>query len=130
MPFSPGLRISFLDVIVLAAGAWGTWFVGHELWWAGAVIGFVVGHFFLFCNVFRIARKPELLWAGAFVALCGSTILTDLPGWTVTFAGSVCLTLILILREMKKPSYHGILWRRVNPELPQWWASHHEAPHC
>ncbi len=119
--FRPGFRLSVLDVLVLCAGAWGTWHVGRDLWWAGAAIGFVVGHFFLFCNVFRIARKPELMWAGCFVVLCAATILTGLPGWTATFAGSLCLTLVLILREMRKPSYHGVFWERVNPGLRTWW---------
>jgi hypothetical protein len=28
---------------------------------------------------------------------------------------------VLVIFEMRKPSYHGVFWRRVNPNLRQWW---------
>jgi hypothetical protein len=119
--FAPGFRLSVLDVLVLLAGGWGTWFLGRKIWWAGAIVGFVVGHFFLFCNVFRIARKAELVWAAVFVLLCGATIATEFPGWMTTFGISLLLTVVLVVREMKQPHYHGIFWQRVNPNLLAWW---------
>lgn len=119
--FKPGLRLSILDVLVLMAGTVGSWFLGSQVWWAGTLVAFVVGHFFLFCNVFRIARTPEFIWAGAFVLLSGATILGGFPGWPVTFGTSLLLTCGLIAREMRKPSYHGIAWQRVNPDLRRWW---------
>jgi hypothetical protein len=115
--FNPGFRISVIDVLVLLAAAWGTWFVGREVWWAGAIVAFVVGHFFLFCNVFRICRKAELQWAAVFVVLSGLTIATDYPGWWATFALSLLATVVLVWRETRKPSYHGIGWKRWNPAL-------------
>src|SRR5947207_1687337 len=78
--FSPGFRISAFDVVVLALGAAGAIFVGMKIWWAGMIIGFVIGHFFLFCNVFRISRRPGLIWAAVFTVLATSTILTCIPG--------------------------------------------------
>ena len=119
--FKPGFRLSVLDVVVLLAGAWGTWFLGREIWWAGAIVGFVVGHFFLFCNIIRLARNAELIWAAVFVVLCGSTITTEVPGWIASFGISLALTMALIAREVKQPHYHGIFWQRVNPNLPAWW---------
>jgi hypothetical protein len=121
MTFNPGFRVSVFDVLVLIAGIIGSVVVGAQLWWAGMVIAFVVGHFFLFCNVFRIARKAELIWAALFVVLSVSTVLYDQPGWTVSFAGSLLVAGVLIAHEMKKPSYHGIFWQRINPELLEWW---------
>src|SRR6185503_16949754 len=90
-------------------------------WWWGFVPAFVVLHFFLFCNVFRIARPLELAWAVVFVALAGATIVVDQPGWIVTTAVSLVATVIVIALEMRKPSYHGIAWQKINPGLPQWW---------
>ncbi len=87
----------------------------------GLVIGFAVGHFFLFCNVFRVARPLELSWAVLFVALAGSTISLEKPGWQVTIATSLVATLLVIVVQMRMPSYHGVAWQRINPELPQWW---------
>ncbi len=119
--FSPGLRISIIDVCVLIAGVIGAVVVGFQVFWAGAVIGFVVGHFFLFCNVFRISRKPELIWAAVFILLSGSTMLNEWPAWIVTFSMSFVVALVLIFLETKKPSYHGIGWKHFNPNLQEWW---------
>ena len=87
----------------------------------GLIIGFVVGHFFLFCNVFRVARPLEFAWASLFTALAGSTIVVEQPGWPVTLAISLAATLVVIVVQMHKPSYHGIAWQRINPELRAWW---------
>ena len=126
--FIPGFRLSPVDVLVLLVGGLGAGLVARELWWAGAMIAFVVGHFFLFCNVFRIARSLELIWAGAFVALAGATLLYDSPGWSATFGLSMLLSLVLLAIAMRQPSYHGVLWQRVNPQLPAWWAKQTSRP--
>ena len=93
------------------------------LWWVGFVIAFVVVHFFLFCNIFRMSRPLELVWAATFVALAGSTVMRESPGWLVTVVGSLIVTVAVIAIEMCRPSYHGIAWERLNPRLPQWWES-------
>jgi O-antigen ligase len=87
----------------------------------GIAMGFVVAHFFLFCNVLRMSRALELMWAGLFIVLAGFTILTGSPTWVVTLAVSFVATVILAIVEMRKPSYHGVFWKRINPGLPNWW---------
>ena len=66
-PRTWGFRLSTIDVVVLVASAALT----VILWQPTATysfIGFlVVIHFFLFCNVFRIPRRPELLWGACFL---------------------------------------------------------------
>ena len=119
--FAPGFRISMFDVAILAAGVIETFVAGLRVGWYGLLVGFGVGHFFLFCNVFRIRRRPELVWAGTFIALTGSTLLAGVPGWVGTITGSLALTVFLITREMRKPWYHGVGWKRVNPGLRAWW---------
>lgn len=125
--FAPGFRISLLDAVVLITGMIGAFIASSYAWWAGMVIGFVVGHFFLFCNVFRIARKPELIWAAVFIILTGPTVLTGMPGWIVTFIGSLIVAVVLIYLETQKPSYHGILWSKFNPGLREWWEKQYVA---
>jgi hypothetical protein len=122
--FTPGFRFSVLDAVVLAAGAVGSAFMFSEAPAAALVLACVIGHFFLFCNVFRISRLPELIWAAVFVMLAAATVLTEEPGWSITFGGSFLVALVLIYLEMRKPSYHGIGWRRINPHLRQWWETH------
>lgn len=122
--FAPGFRLSVVDGLVLLAGVAGTIILSMIVWWWGFVLGFVLGHFFLFCNVVRMARPLELLWSGVFVALAGATIVLETPGWLVTALLSLVVTAIVVVVEMRKPSYHGVGWKWINPGLPAWWESH------
>jgi hypothetical protein len=112
--FAPGFRISLRDVIVLAIG----FALFLMLLKTCALISFVVayttGHFFLFCNVFRIA-------------LLGCTIFCGFPNWPITIAISLCVTVVVVVWEMKKPSYHGICWQQINPGLKNWWDANQAA---
>src|SRR5262245_41574484 len=119
--FAPGFRISTLDSFVLLAGIAAAIGFGAFDLRAGFIIGMPTAHFFLFCNVFRISRPPELIWAGLFVALVAATLLWGGPGWAATAIVSVCAAAAAIAFEMRKASYHGVFWRTVNPRLPVWW---------
>lgn len=128
-PFKPGFRIDTIDALVLVAGGTASALAAQVEWWMGLVIGFAVGHFFLFCNVFRLARPLELVWAALFVALAASTIVMETPGWAVTIGGTLVATIGVIVMQLRKPSYHGVAWRRINPALPQWWEAQGAALH-
>ena len=121
--FQPGFRFSRFDGLILVAG--GSIAAGTALWLplAGAVVAFVLGHFFLFCNVFRIARIPELIWATVFFGLATAAMCSTDPVrmWAIAFGASIALAAVLIALETRKPSYHGIGWRRFNPGLKDWW---------
>lgn len=120
--FAPGVRrLSWMDTAISCAGASGAALATMYGWWISAVIVWVVVHFLLFCNIFRIARPLELSWGGVFVALAASTMVFDLPGWLATFAMSLVATLVVIAVEMRKPSYHGVGWQTINPNLRTWW---------
>jgi hypothetical protein len=120
--FSPGFRLSKLDVVVLLLGTAAAAIAGIFVWWVGYVIALVIGHFFLFCNVFRLARPLELAWAAVFVGLAGATVAVDWPGWIATTIGTLVVTVVVVAVEMRKVSYHGVLWERINPGLKAWWA--------
>jgi hypothetical protein len=119
--FSPGFRLSFLDVVFVIGSLLATIGLASLTWWWGLVVGFVSGNFFLFCNVFRVARPLELVWSVLFLTLAVATIVLDAPGWPVTVAISGGATLAVIFLQMRKPSYHGIAWQWINPNLPAWW---------
>lgn len=116
--FSPGFRLSVRDGVVLSAGSIGAFFCEHD---AAIIIGMAVGHFFLFCNVFRVRTKLELIWTAIFSCLTASTLIFRQPIWPVTIGVSLTCATALIGMEMKSPSYHGIGWRKLNPKLPEWW---------
>ncbi|MEX2213734.1 MAG: hypothetical protein WD768_06380 [Phycisphaeraceae bacterium] len=118
--FTPGFRLSSLDIlisVVSAALAITFAFIDPNL---GLIIAFVVIHFFLFCNVFRVARPLELTWAGVFILL-GSLAMTDVTHWSVSYALTFLVTIVIVMITLRRPSYHGIGWRRINPDLSAWW---------
>ena len=120
--FAPGFRLSVLDVIILVVGVVAAFGLAMVVWWWGFVVGFVVAHFFLFCNVVRMARPLELAWTGVFVALAAATVALDAPpGWPLTASVSLVTTVAVVIIEMRKPSYHGLGWQWINPGLPAWW---------
>lgn len=119
--FQPGFRISKFDGIIIFAGIIGALALWTLAWWSGFLIAFVIAHFFLFCNVFRVARLLELAWSGIFIVLMYYTVAVDVLLWPVSIGCSVLATLAVITIEIRKPSYHGILWRRINPGLLEWW---------
>ena len=92
-------------------------------WPRGVVMGFVLGHFFLFCNIVRLARSPELAWSVVFVTLAAATIATDVPGWLATVSVSLIATVAVVVAEMRKPLYHGVGWQWINPGLKARWES-------
>jgi hypothetical protein len=118
--FAPGFRLSVLDACVLAAGAATAVALATVVAWWGFAVAFVVAHFFLFCNVVRMARPLELAWAGLFLALAGATIALEVPGWPATIAASLAMTAAVVAIQLRKPSYHGLGWQRINPGLRAW----------
>lgn len=119
--FRPGFRISATDIAVILIGALAAAYAVQIEWWMGATIAFVVGHFFLFCNVLRAARPLELAWTACFLALAISAISTGQPGWLWVFALSLLVTVVVLILQLRRPPYHGVAWQRINPGLPQWW---------
>ncbi|MES2943149.1 MAG: hypothetical protein V4772_09805 [Pseudomonadota bacterium] len=121
-PFSPGFRMSLLDGAVLLVGiAASAWAAQIDVW-LGLLILFTVGHFFLFCNIVRMARALELVWTAIFLLLAVCSFLLGWPGLPVVFALTLGLTGVLVFVHARRPSYHGVFWQRINPGLPDWWA--------
>ncbi len=119
--FQPGFRIDVIDSLVLVAGAVGVALLAQVEWWMGLIVGFAVGHFFLFCNVFRISRRLELAWGALFTAFAAATVITGDPGWLITAIAALAATVAVVVLEMRKPSYHGVFWQWLNPDLYKWW---------
>jgi hypothetical protein len=113
--FHPGFRCSVTDIAIMVAGAC----AAFQLPEVGLWIAIAIGHFFLFCNVLRLARVLELAWAAVFVLGAGAVRaeVAFTPVLTAIGATSVVVTAIAIAQ----PSYHGVLWRWINPALPHWW---------
>jgi hypothetical protein len=122
--FAPGARLSILDVSVIIVAAVASVVLGNVVWWWGVGLAFVVLHFFLFCNIVRMARPLELVWSAIFTSLAAMTVTMNAPSPLATFGMSLLVTPIVVAIEMRKPSYHGIGWQAINPNLPNWWNNH------
>jgi len=111
------------DSAVVALGVAVTIFCPRDI---AIVGGMAVGHFFLFCNVFRIRRKAELIWVAIFSLLAISTLAIRIPNWPITIGLSLTCAAALIAIEARHPSYHGIAWQYFNPKLPDWWRNQNQ----
>lgn len=118
--FSPGFRFWPLDGCVLCIGTAAT--IGFAVihFWIGIATGFVVLHFFLFCHILRMSRPLELLWSAIFAVRAGIAIV-ELVTWPIAFGLSLLVTLLVALAQARRPSYHGVAWKTLNPKLPEWW---------
>lgn len=123
--FNPGFRFSAGDFVMLLAAVGFAWWIHDRGPWLVHVVAFVVLNFFLFCNVFRVARPAELAWSVVFVVLAGVRLRTGALTWSTIYLISSVLAAIIIAMEMRKPSYHGLGWSRINPGLKDWWLSKH-----
>ncbi len=119
-PRTWGLRLSGVDATVLALTAIGTVPGWHRIGSLILLLPFVVGHFFLFCNVFRIRRKPELVWGSLFLFLCLASLF--LGEFSVSWLCGLQLgvTLVILFIEVRHPRYHGIFARTLNPRLEEY----------
>lgn len=110
---APGARLAVSDLGVIAGGVAATlWLRGlvPELAWLPA---FVLGHFFLFCNLVRLRTRRELTWCAVFVAnFLGHVALGRLEGASV-LAWQAPLTLALVGLEVRSPGYRGIFCDRL-----------------
>ncbi len=120
MEFKPGFRLSKIDILAIIGGVV---VAGASFPYSSVItflVLFVVGHFFLFCNIIRMSRPSELIWSGIFLALSSASLLKGFPSWSVTVLISTLLTVLLVVIETRKSSYHGVAWQKVNPGLPDW----------
>ena len=119
--FKPGFRFSTLDFFVLVFGFITASDAAAMIFCPGLAMPLLLANYFLFCNFIRMARLRELVWAAIFVAWSTSTIVIGSPSWPATLAFSFVATIVLVTLEVRGPSYHGIYWHKINPDLPNWW---------
>jgi len=114
VPRTCGVRFSLSDGCVIGlCGA-----LTAVLWGSNRQVALlfpvVLGHFFLFCNVFRIRRGYELLWAGLFLVNAGAWHIFSDFGWSKVLAAQTPLTVAFIILEMRSARYHGVGCRWIN----------------
>lgn len=124
-----GFRFSRTDAAVLVIAAIATWWLRSQdmgLWW---ILPMVVGHFFLFCNVFRVRRNYELIWAALFLLNAGFWMSRLSLDWQEPLLCQIPVTLAVIVMEIRSHRYHGILALRLNPFLEEYLATKRSQGH-
>ena len=111
-----GFRISIVDVCILTAAGIASWF-GRNLGQHILPIPIIIGHFFLFCNVFRIRRSFELIWTGIFIGNVSLWYGFNALNWLLILAVQIPFTLLFLFLEIKSPRYHGIFSFYFNPHI-------------
>jgi hypothetical protein len=113
-----GFRLSLIDCGLIIAGLLLTWFYPHNKgipanmdFFFQAMILYVIGSFFLFCNVFRVRRKYELWWVAS--ALINTLLLLFYyNNILVFFITQSVFTAIAVIMEIKSATYHGIFAKK------------------
>ena len=121
-PRTAGFRMSLVDGLVLFAAPCCTWLTWPLLGPMAGIFSMAVGHFFLFCNMFRIRRSKELLWAAVCLINVGAWATIDPLSWLGILSVQSPFTVALIGLELRSPMYHGIGAARINPRLPEYLA--------
>ena len=117
-----GFRFSRVDAVVLLTAAGLTWALWRYVGQFALLVPVTLFHFFLFCNVFRVRRSAELLWAGAFVVNFAMWALSGSFSWWAVLGAQLPVTLAIVVVEVRHPRYHGVFSRHpaatdVEPEV-------------
>lgn len=109
-----GFRFSVMDVIIFAGGAVTTLGLWQVVGQFALMVPYLLGHFFLFCNTFRVGGERDLIWIGTFLINAYAWIQTDnLP---LHLAIQAVVTLALIVQCVLGKNYHGIACAQINPK--------------
>ena len=106
-----GFRFSLHDLFTTLAVTGLTWALVFWLGTLGWLPLIVLGHFFLFCNVFRIGMRPELIWTAVFVVNVSAWWLAGATDWVPVLLTQTPVTVFLCVRAIRDPRYHGVLSR-------------------
>ena len=112
-----GFRFSVWDGLIIGGGgALAFWLrsIGFGLWW---LVPVVLAHFFVFCNIFLVWRRWELLWAVLFIFNVAAHVASGSASGLSVLVWQTPVTLAIIALQMRSPWYHGIFARRLNPQL-------------
>ena len=111
---APGFRFSTTDAAAVVAAIIGVMLLWHPLGSMALLLPIVLGHFFLFCNVFRVRRSYELAWAVVFIVnVCAWWLAGRFSWWSVLLVQTP-VTIVCIGLEISSERYHGVGYRRLN----------------
>ena len=111
---SRGFRFSPLDGAFLILAALGTGLLYPVTPTYTWLVPFTVGHFFLFCNVIRMRRSYELIWAALFLVNFGALAFVFPPfSWPRMLLPQLPITAVFSWLTIRSPHYRGVGCQRI-----------------
>lgn len=109
-----GFRFSAMDLAIMLTGVVATCACWTIVGPYALLIPFVLLHFFLFCNVFRVGGERSLIWVGTFLL----NVFFSLPPrpLTIPIAIQLMITIALVAHCVCGKNYHGFACSVINPE--------------
>jgi hypothetical protein len=115
-----GFRFSVADLVAIIVCVAITLALRKPLGDFTLLFPITLGHFFLFCNVFRIRRYLELTWAVLFITNIVLWTFTGHFSWLHVLATQTPVTMLAITVSLCSKDYHGIgtawIQKKVNSQ--------------
>jgi len=108
-----GFRFSAMDAFIFAGGLLTTIAIWYFDEFFALVIPYLLGHFFLFCNTFRIGGERSLIWVGSFLA--NVYIWLNTHNLVILLGIQALITFVLIVQCVLGKNYHGLACVQINP---------------
>lgn len=108
-----GFRFSSMDACIFAGGLITTaalWFVIGPF---ALMVPYLLGHFFLFCNTFRVGGERSLIWVGTFLA--NFYFWPQTQSIMIHLTVQAIITLAIIAQCVLGKNYHGFACTLINP---------------
>lgn len=110
---APGFRFSATDAVAIVVAIVAAVVLRSSLGTMALLFPIVLGHFFLFCNVFRVRRSYEVAWALVFVANVCAWWLSGRFNWWSVLLVQTPMTLLCLGLEIRSERYHGVGYGRI-----------------
>ena len=108
-----GFRFSAMDASIFAGGVVATMVLWYFVGPFSLVVPYLLGHFFLFCNTFRVGGERSLIWVGTFLA--NVYFWPQTQHLLVHLSIQAVITLILVVQCVLGRNYHGLACTQINP---------------
>lgn len=109
-----GFRFSTMDAVIFAGGIAASVVLWRFIDFYALVIPFLLCHFFLFCNTFRLGGERDLIWTGTFLANMYCWQFSQ--NMVIHLIIQLLITTALIVQCVLGKNYHGFACTRINPE--------------
>ena len=107
-----GFRINLVDIVFIILLIGVSMFIFKEIGYLDNIyllplyVGFT---FFLFCNVFRLTTKYELIWTVIFALVTAISFHFFAENWVLITIGSLsCVQLVEIVLHIRSDDYRGV----------------------